>query len=154
MKLSSFPFFVCFSILNFETLFCWPEVGMRFQTFYNERKTKCCVVEIHQWLKLWLPPLIYLWLQYSTKQERAKSSTKVNHGNGENQTWNTLLPKQKNNHFGHTDLYVQNNCISTCVWRGLSSSFIITIGKMSAVNNLNKPETHWLFWKDKVYGSK
>ena len=55
----SSPFFLlCFSILNFKTLFLWLEVGIRFKALNNRSNTKCCFVEIHQWWKLWLIHII------------------------------------------------------------------------------------------------
>ena len=50
-------------------------------------------------------PIICLWLRKSTRQTRTKSSTKMNHGNDENRTQNSLLPGAKHNGFGHTSLY-------------------------------------------------
>ena len=44
------PFFFCFSILTFKTLFLSLEGKMIFKALHNESTTKGCVVEMHQYI--------------------------------------------------------------------------------------------------------
>ena len=53
LKIQNSHFFLCFSILNFKTLILSLEVGMKLKALHNKSNTKYCVVEIHQWWKLW-----------------------------------------------------------------------------------------------------
>ena len=73
-----------------------------------------------------------------TKYNRTKSSKKKNHGYDETWTQNPLIPMEKHNCFGHTDLYGKNGQVS--VYESGVLNLAITIGKVSTIKDLKKLE--------------
>ena len=61
MTVQSSPLFLCFSVLNFKTLFFQLQIGMRFTGLHHESNITYYVVQIHQWWKLWLLHSIIKW---------------------------------------------------------------------------------------------